>query len=357
MQFSLGHVLELLDKILNPIVALQIPSVLHYFTTSKFVLLRRSDHKFLPFRLQLPLDPVLAASLAPFLYGLLLRLNRRLSRRALNNKTKATFNWDKEIVVVTGGSGGIGATIVQQLASRGTKVIVLDIIPLTFKAPTSVSYYKCDITNYENVVAVAAEVRKNVGDPTVVVANAGINRNKAILAASQKDVELTFGVNNLGIIWAAKAFLPSMAANNHGHFVITASQAGYLANAYLVDYCATKSAAITIYEGLQTEMKHLYKAPAVRISCISPGAVDTQMFKGIEAPSNFFYPRLLPKDVGNAVCQILWSGEAQNVMIPAAAYASYAFKLFPAWMRVGIQDGGKDIMAHVTPHDPGTSKQ
>jgi len=144
-----------------------------------------------------------------------------------------------------------------------------------------------------------------------------------------------------------------MAAKNHGHFIITASQAGYLANAYIVDYCATKSAAIAIYEGLQTEMKHLYKAPAVRISCMSPGSVDTKMFKGIEAPSNFFFPKLAPQDVGNAVCQILWSGNAQNVMIPAAAYASYAFKLFPAWMRVGVQDGGKDIMVHVKPHDLG----
>jgi short-subunit dehydrogenase len=148
-----------------------------------------------------------------------------------------------------------------------------------------------------------------------------------------------------------------MAAKNHGHLVITASQAGYLATPYLVDYCATKSAALAIYEGLQTELKHLYKAPAVRVSCISPAAVDTKMFKGIEAPSNFFFPRLAPEDVGNAVCQILWSGNAQHVTIPAAAYASYAFKLLPSWMRVGVQDGGKDIMVNVTPHDPGAVEQ
>lgn len=101
----------------------------------------------------------------------------------------------------------------------------------------------------------------------------------------------------------------------------------------------------------------MYKAPAVRISCISPGAVDTKMFKGIEAPSSFVSPRLAPEDVGNAVCEILWSGDAQNVTIPAVAYASYAFKLFPSWMRVGAQDKGKDIMVHVTPHDPVASKQ
>jgi hypothetical protein len=139
MQFSLGHLLELLDNtILNPIVALQIPLALHYLTSKKFILLRQPDSR-IPWRLQLPFDPVLTASLAALLYGLLIRINRNLSRRALNNATPAVFNWDKEIVVVTGGSGGIGATIVKQLAARGTKVVVLDIIPLTFEPGESSS--------------------------------------------------------------------------------------------------------------------------------------------------------------------------------------------------------------------------
>lgn len=44
-----------------------------------------------------------------------------------------TWDWNKEVVVVTGGSGGIGAGISQRLAALGAKVIVLDIIPLTFE--------------------------------------------------------------------------------------------------------------------------------------------------------------------------------------------------------------------------------
>ena len=60
-------------------------------------------------------------------------LNRALNIRALNHGTKASFDWSKEIVVVTGGSGGIGGETVKRLAASGTTVVVLDLIPLTYK--------------------------------------------------------------------------------------------------------------------------------------------------------------------------------------------------------------------------------
>jgi len=162
----------------------------------------------------------------------------------------------------------------------------------------------------------------------------------------------TFSVNNLGLLWTAKAFLPSMARRNHGHFLIVASQAGYLATAGIVDYAATKAAAIAIYEGLQTEMKHVHKAPAVRVSCISPSAVNAKMFAGIKGSSNFILPRLTPDDVGSLIAETLWGGEAKNVLTPAFAYISAPTPVLPEWLRVGMQDGGADIMTEITPHKP-----
>ena len=143
-----------------------------------------------------------------------------------------------------------------------------------------------------------------------------------------------------------------MAAKNHGHFVIIASQTGYLATAGIVDYAASKAASIAIYEGLQTEMKHFYHAPAVRISCISPSAVNTKMFAGIKGSSNFVLPRLAPEDVGETIERVLWSGKAQNLLIPAFAYISAPTRVLPDWIRVAMQDAGADIMTELTPHKP-----
>ena len=61
-------------------------------------------------------------------------MNNYLSTGVLNNWTKDEYNWEKEIVIVTGGAGGIGGSVVNLLAEKKITVVVLDVIPMTFEA-------------------------------------------------------------------------------------------------------------------------------------------------------------------------------------------------------------------------------
>jgi hypothetical protein len=72
-----------------------------------------------------------------FYLGLVRWASNYLDTGALNNWTKDEYVWEKEIVLVTGGSGGIGGCAVRLLAERGIKVVVMDVIPLTYEARTS----------------------------------------------------------------------------------------------------------------------------------------------------------------------------------------------------------------------------
>lgn len=76
-----------------------------------------------------------------FLWGAR-QVNRYLSKRALNNGVQAVFDWKEEIVLVTGGSDGIGAATVLKLAERGTTVIVLDIRSLKYSARKDLLFHE-----------------------------------------------------------------------------------------------------------------------------------------------------------------------------------------------------------------------
>jgi 3-oxoacyl-ACP reductase-like protein len=67
-------------------------------------------------------------------FGLLRWINSYFSRGVLNNWVSDKYDWSKEIVLITGGAGGIGGQVVQLLAEKGIKVVVLDIQPLTYPA-------------------------------------------------------------------------------------------------------------------------------------------------------------------------------------------------------------------------------
>jgi hypothetical protein len=67
-------------------------------------------------------------------FGLIRWINNYFSRKVVNNWVDDKYDWTREIVVVTGGAGGIGGQVVQLLAERGIKVVVLDIQPLTYPA-------------------------------------------------------------------------------------------------------------------------------------------------------------------------------------------------------------------------------
>lgn len=127
MLFSFSGLLKLLDAtVLNPAVSAAVLATAIYGESiplpvdSSQLLQACSDI------LQHNSTLVKGASRA-LLLGLLLRVNRYFSQKALNNGVSAKFDWDKEIIVVTGGSYGIGAATVQRLAGRGSTVIVLDV--------------------------------------------------------------------------------------------------------------------------------------------------------------------------------------------------------------------------------------
>lgn len=128
----------------------------------------------------------------------------------------------------------------------------------------NVAYYQCDVTSPKDIAAVAEEIRKDHGDSTVLINNAGVGFCRTILGAKEEHIRKTFEVNTVSHFWMVREFLPAMIKQDHGHVVTIASMASYAVLAQNVDYSCTKASALAFNEGLHSELRSRYNAPNVR---------------------------------------------------------------------------------------------
>lgn len=204
--------------------------------------------------------------------GAIYRLNKALNRAALNNFRCDTWIWDKEIILITGGSSGFGELMVRKFAKRkpNTKIVVLDLKPPSTPFPPNTFFYEVNVTDPNAIKQAAKKIKQEVGDPTVLINNAGVITGQTILGGSMEGIRRTFDVNIIAHFPLVQEFLPSMIERNHGHVVTIASMASFVTVASNVDYSCTKAAALAFHEGLAQELKHRYNAKKVRTTSVSP---------------------------------------------------------------------------------------
>lgn len=293
------------------------------------------------------LHSVAFSRLKALLYlGLARWASARLSDGVVNNWTRDTYDWPNEIAVVTGGAGGIGGHLVRLLAERGVRVVVLDIQPMSFDGGPKVHYYQCDLTAAANVKEVARRIRADVGDPTILVNNAGIARGKTVLETTERDLKFTFDVNVFAHFYTVHEFLPAMVARDHGMVVTVASFAAWMTVPNMVDYGASKAAAASFHEGLAAELATRYRAPRVRTIVVNQGYTRTALFTGYRNDAPFLVPALEPASVADAVARQIFTGRSGQVVTPVLGSALQMLRALPHWYAYRLRAKGANIMAN-----------
>ncbi|KAH0587852.1 hypothetical protein H2248_006607 [Termitomyces sp. 'cryptogamus'] len=246
------------------------------------------------------------------------------------------FDWGEQIVVITGGSSGVGELLANTLAVRNVTVVVLDIEPIVTEN-YNITYYKCDVSQWEEVEAVSKRVIEEIGEPTILVNNAGVVQGKLILDLTPADIHQTFSVNTLAHFWTLKAFLPTMIKNETGHIVTISSVLGYIGTPRLVDYCASKAAAISLNESLRYELDIKYKCPRIRTTLVTPGHIMTPMFNTFSTPDTAFYkflfPSVQPVALVKRIIAVLDEQDSQCIRIPFYVHLCPFLQHMPSFFR------------------------
>ncbi|KAH2760026.1 hypothetical protein KXV52_001030 [Aspergillus fumigatus] len=286
------------------------------------------------------LNPLVQKALtAALVYGALRQTNRLLSQWSINNWQRAhPWQGDRELVLVSGGCSGIGKQIMEDLSRKGIRVVILDINEPNFQLPRNVHFFKADITNSESIRAVAEKIRQKLGDPTVLVNNAGVGYDGTILDEPEAKIRQTFEVNTISHFLMVREFLPSMIRQNHGHVITIASMASFVALGEMVDYCCTKASTLAFHEGLTQELRYWYQARKVRTSVIHPLWVRTPMIQQLtDAGNQFKQPVMTPQVVSDAVVKQILTQSSGQVILPTSHSAASMVRAFPQWLQETVR--------------------
>ena len=209
-------------------------------------------------------------------------------------------DFEAKTALITGGASGMGLAMAENFARAGMNIVLADVEEGALKAAaesiealgTTVLAVPTDVADEAAMDRLGDLTRECFGIPDILCLNAGVaggGGQTDLLSTS--DWKWAIDVNLYGIIHGLRVFLGDMRRRDSGEVVITASVAGLTSFPGSIPYNATKHAAVTIAEGLFSELADAESK--LRVHCLCPGIVATQIHrsgrnrpKELENPQN-----------------------------------------------------------------------
>lgn len=190
----------------------------------------------------------------------------------------------RKVALVTGASRGIGAAIASVLADAGSIVV-----------GTATSAQGADninealssrdghgrvlnVTDPTSVDALLANIRADIGDPLVLVNNAGITQDNIIMRMKDDEWQSVIDTNLTALYRLSKACVRGMTKARWGRIINITSVVGSMGNAGQSNYAATKAGAAGMARSLARELG----SRAITVNCVAPGFIDTDMTRALE---------------------------------------------------------------------------
>ena len=173
-----------------------------------------------------------------------------------------------KVVIITGGSSGIGLCTAAALRDRGCKVYELS---RRDSEVEGITHLRCDITDEEQIKAAVAQVLDENGRIDILINNAGFGISGAVEFTETSDAQRLFDVNFFGMVRMNRAILPLMREQGHGRIVNLSSVAAPVPIPFQTYYSAGKAAVNSYTMALSNEVKPF----GITVAAVMPGDIKT----------------------------------------------------------------------------------
>lgn len=174
------------------------------------------------------------------------------------------------VVLVTGGSRGIGLACARRFAALGDKVAI------TYNSTAPSDEFlavKCDVTKADQVDAAFKEVEDKLGPVEILVSNAGITKDTLLLRMSEEDFSTVIDANLTASFRVVKRASQQMLRARKGRIILMSSVVGLLGSAGQANYAASKSGLVGFARSLARELG----SRNITVNVVAPGPVETDM--------------------------------------------------------------------------------
>jgi NADP-dependent 3-hydroxy acid dehydrogenase YdfG len=218
-----------------------------------------------------------------------------------------------KVAIITGASSGIGYATSLTLSKAGIRVAVgarrterlQELEKQIIKNNGEILVQKTDVTRKSDCDSLVNTIVEKWGKVDILINNAGLMPLSYFKNGNVEEWEQMIDVNIKGVLYCTSAVVPHMLEKKSGHIINISSVAGRIVFAGGSVYCATKHAIAALSEGLRKELSPTYN---IRVTCIEPGAVETELLESItdESMTGFIQATknmetLRSDDIANAI--------------------------------------------------------
>jgi 3-oxoacyl-[acyl-carrier protein] reductase len=185
------------------------------------------------------------------------------------------------VVLVTGGSRGIGLACARWFLAQGDRVAVTSRSGATEEedppGPERFLALACDVTDQAQVDAAFAAVEAAWGPVEVLVANAGVTRDTLVLRMSEEAWSEVIDTNLTGVFRVAKRAMAKMIRLRRGRIIMVSSVGGFIGSVGQANYAASKAGLV----GMARSMAREVASRSITVNVIAPGLVETNMLAAL----------------------------------------------------------------------------